>query len=100
MLYLPILVAAIMVVVVSGWRNAVKIAASTTLICLWLGLAVSVNMRAVPQNLWAAFRGLVGLPVYLVLHPGEWLFIFLPLAAFIVLFVAVSGWRHLYKRAH
>ena len=104
MVYLPLLVFVAVAFWIAGWRKGLKITIASAFLCLLFGLwfhptVSSAEMREVPHNLWVVVRGVIGFPVYLILHPSEWLYLLVPIAVFIVLYVVFAALRELRKKA-
>ena len=98
MLYLPLLVFVIVTFWIAGWHRGLQITLASSFLCLlfgiwWHPVLSSAEVRELPHNFWVVLRAILWFPVYLIQHPGEWLYILLPLAILIVLYVVVAALR-------
>ena len=103
MVYVPLLILVTVAFWVAGWRKGLEITILSAFLCLLFGIwfhpTISpAEVRQVPYNLWVGLRGILSLPVYLVLHPGEWLYILVPIAVLVILMFAIAVLRSFWQK--
>ena len=98
MIYLPLLVFLVVTIWIAGWRKGSEIAAASAFLCLMFGLTFSANTPELPLTIWRGFIGVLYLPLYLVRHPGEWLYFFAPSILLASIWLLIVGLPKIWKK--